>query len=94
MRPDCRTFLMLAINGYIVDLTDFAAHHPGTKARILDKRAKNFDISRNFLDHFGHTVKTFCVATQEFEGNGDNRPATFTFKERPNALVRIIGWIK
>ena len=78
------------IDGYLVDLTNFMDHHPGSKAKIVRRREKNFDISSNFLDHFGHTVTRFRQATREFDRNGGS-PVTFTFKETPNAPVIIVG---
>ena len=83
--------LVAGIGGYLVDLTHFVDHHPGTKAKILAKRANGLDISANFLDHFGHTVATFRAAAREFESRGGEEPVTFTFKETGNgAPVTII----
>ena len=81
--------LLVGIDGYLCDLTDFVDHHPGTKAKILAKRKLGIDISRNFLDHFGHTVATFRAAVREFDKCG--QPVSFEFKERPGIPVRIVG---
>mmetsp|Transcript_56049 Transcript_56049/g.112341 ORF Transcript_56049/g.112341 Transcript_56049/m.112341 type:complete len:110 (-) Transcript_56049:240-569(-) len=93
-RPSGEDRLLVGIDGYLVDLTDFVDHHPGSKAKILEKRAKSLDISGNFLDHFGRTVSTFRAATKEFEASRGEKPVTFAFKERPNAPVTIVGRMK
>jgi cytochrome b involved in lipid metabolism len=84
---DCR--LLVGIDGYLVDVTDFVDHHPGTKAKIISKRAQGIDISPNFLDHFGHTVSKFRAAAREFESKGGH-PVTFTFKETSSFPVTIV----
>lgn len=80
--------LEVVVDGYVLDLTDFIDHHPGTKAKILAKRARGKDITHNFLDHFGHTTATFRAAARAFDNKGT--PVSFTFRERPNAPVRIL----
>eukprot|EP00931_Biecheleriopsis_adriatica_P106407 TRINITY_DN80869_c0_g1_i1.p1 TRINITY_DN80869_c0_g1~~TRINITY_DN80869_c0_g1_i1.p1 ORF type:complete len:134 (+),score=19.36 TRINITY_DN80869_c0_g1_i1:48-449(+) len=85
--------LWVVVDSYVVDLSAFLAHHPGTASRILQKRkAEGADISRNFLDHFGHTVKTFRKACQEFDRS--QQPVSFSFKEVPSAEVIIRGKLK
>ena len=81
--------LEVVVDGYLLDLTDFVDHHPGTKAKILAKRARGKDITRNFLDHFGHTTATFRAAARAFNKTG--KPVRFTFKETPSAPVTILG---
>ena len=51
--------LIVVIEGYMVDITDFVEEHPGSKESIMKKRAKGIDITPNFIDHFGYTVQNF-----------------------------------
>ena len=81
--------LEVVVDGYVLDLTDFVNHHPGTKAKILAKRARGKDITHNFLDHFSHTTATFRAAARAFDKQGT--PVSFTFRETPSAPVRILG---
>merc|ERR1712173_321603 len=76
-KSDDKDRIISAIDGYLVDLTDFVEQHPGTKKKLLAKREQlGVDISPNFLDHFGHTVRTFRAAAKEFEKRGGVKPYT------------------
>jgi len=78
------------INEYVLDLSDFLPQHPGLSARIVQKRKElGPDISPSFLDHFGHTVRTFQDACNKFEQA--KTPLSFYFKQRPGIAVKIIG---
>jgi len=90
--------VLVVIDGYVLDLTEFLEHHPAGKEKILEKmkeaRAKDPaaaipDISANFLDHYGHTVRKFRQSVKLF--NEGKKPVTFTFKETPDAPVTITG---
>ena len=76
----------VVIESYVVDLSNFVQHHPGTTSRILPKKAKS---TSNFVDHFGHTVCNLRQACRDFEATG--RPVTFQFAERPQSMVTIVG---
>eukprot|EP00401_Gymnodinium_catenatum_P080337 CAMPEP_0117569658 /NCGR_PEP_ID=MMETSP0784-20121206/58776_1 /TAXON_ID=39447 /ORGANISM="" /LENGTH=136 /DNA_ID=CAMNT_0005367647 /DNA_START=40 /DNA_END=451 /DNA_ORIENTATION=+ len=74
----------VVVDSYVLDLSDFLAHHPGTTKKIMDKRqAVGADITSNFLDHFGWTVKTFRDACQEFERK--QQPVSIRFREVKSA---------
>jgi len=59
--------LWVIVDGYILDVTRFADHHPAGAKKIIDRRAKSIDISSNFLDHFGHTVRAFRDACRRYD---------------------------
>ena len=59
--------LWVIVDGYILDVTQFADHHPAGAKKIIDRRAKSIDISSNFLDHFGHTVRAFRDACRRYD---------------------------
>ena len=82
---------IVGIEGYLVDITNFIAHHPGSMKKILNKQKElGLDITPNFVDHFGHTVNKFREAGRKFDsGTGD--PVAFEFKETPGKTVIIIG---
>ena len=63
--PD--TGLWVVVDSYVLDLTQFLQHHPAGAKKIIDRRNKSLDISSNFLDHFGHTVRAFREACQRHE---------------------------
>lgn len=80
------------IEGYVVDLTTFLPHHPGSKrCDVIDQKRRQLgpDITRNFIDHFGHTVQTFRQACQTYERT--QQPVTVQFQERPHSNVVILG---
>jgi len=80
----------VVIDGYVLDLSAFLQQHPGTPSKIVKKRQQvGPDVSNNFLDHFGHTVKTFREACRRFEEA--RQPITFTFAERPKSSIKILG---
>merc|ERR1740122_41363 len=81
------------VDSYVLDLSAFLAHHPGTAKRIMQKRQTDgVDITRNFLDHFGHTVTTFRDACQVFDRI--QQPVSFKFSEVPSVEVVIRGKVK
>ena len=77
------------IEGYVVDLSEFLAHHPAGAKKITNRKEKSIDITSNFIDHFGHTVRAFRDACKQFEKTG--HAVTFSFEETSNISVRIIG---
>ena len=85
--------IVVGIEGYLVDITNFIDHHPGSKRKILRKidEVGAYNITRNFIDHFGHTVRLFRQKAKEFDQKGDGKPVIFCFNETPNYPVQIIG---
>mmetsp|Transcript_31629 Transcript_31629/g.47167 ORF Transcript_31629/g.47167 Transcript_31629/m.47167 type:complete len:116 (-) Transcript_31629:269-616(-) len=84
--------LWAIIENYVVDLTDFLTHHPGSTQKILSKRKQlGVDISPNFVDHFGHTVSTYRDACRRFEDGRCQEIVEFTFRERGGNVVKIVG---
>jgi cytochrome b involved in lipid metabolism len=55
------------VDNYVLDLTSFLQHHPAGAQKIIQRRKKSIDITSNFIDHFGHTVRTFRQACQEYD---------------------------
>ena len=83
--------VIVGIEGYLVDITDFIDSHPGSKQKIINKQKElGLDITRNFIDHFGHTVRHFRDQCKKFEA-GKGEPLTFEFKETPGKPVIIVG---
>eukprot|EP00927_Polykrikos_kofoidii_P005071 TRINITY_DN12024_c0_g1_i1.p2 TRINITY_DN12024_c0_g1~~TRINITY_DN12024_c0_g1_i1.p2 ORF type:complete len:139 (-),score=25.25 TRINITY_DN12024_c0_g1_i1:182-568(-) len=82
--------LWVVVDSYVLDLSDFLRHHPGTSQRIMQKREEvGPDISSNFLDHFRHTVQTFRDACRELEQT--HQPVSYHYKEVPSFNVTILG---
>mmetsp|Transcript_22125 Transcript_22125/g.46677 ORF Transcript_22125/g.46677 Transcript_22125/m.46677 type:complete len:126 (-) Transcript_22125:196-573(-) len=86
---DAASDLWAVISGYVVDLTDFARHHPAGAQKIIARRQKNVDITSNFVDHFGHTVRAFREACREFDEK--NETVILKFPEATEGQVRIVG---
>jgi cytochrome b involved in lipid metabolism len=64
--------LWVIVDGYVLDLTSFIQHHPGSAPKIIQRCNKSVDVLLKFLDHFGHTVRTFreaCTRNDQVEGN-------------------------
>ena len=59
--------LWVIVNRCVRDLTSFIQHHPGSAQKIIQRRNKSVDVSSNFLDHFGHTVRTFREACKRYD---------------------------
>lgn len=55
------------VDTYVLDLTLFLQHHPAGAKKIIQRRNKSVDISSNFLDHFGHTVRAFRDACRRHD---------------------------
>ncbi|VEU34955.1 unnamed protein product [Pseudo-nitzschia multistriata] len=83
--------LWVIVDSYVLDLTAFLQKHPAGGKKILQRRNKAIDISSNFLDHFGHTVRTFKDACREHEKTGER--VTFRFKEVAEP-VHLIGKVR
>ncbi|CAB9519044.1 expressed unknown protein [Seminavis robusta] len=85
----------VVVETYVLDLSSFLQHHPGRARKIIQKRKElGCDITPNFLNHFGHTVRTFRQACQEFDRTQE--PVSFDFQEtanNKNAPVVILGKI-
>lgn len=82
----------VVVEGYVLDLSQFVKHHPAGARKIQQKRNElGIDITRNFIDHFGHTVQTFRNAARTLEEATNNDSVTFQFQERPDVNVTILG---
>jgi len=82
----------VVIESYVLDLSAFLKHHPGSERKILQKREKlGVDITQNFVDHFRHTVDTFRQAARKMENKSDGQPLSFQFREVPGVDVTILG---
>ena len=88
------TFGLLSTrHSYVLDLTKFIKHHPGTARKIINERREAIDISLNFLDHFGHTVRAFREACKQYEAG--QVPVILTFSETGKEHeVVIIGKVE
>ena len=86
------------VDSYVLDLSAFVRHHPGTLKRLVQKRHElgHCDLSPHFLDHFKHTVTTFRTACQEYDQK--QQPVHFSFREtkdlKKDVQVTIIGKVK
>ncbi|CAD7945346.1 unnamed protein product [Amoebophrya sp. A25] len=89
LKHSSREDLWVVANGYVLDLSAFVAHHPGSEAKIMRKRRGNVDITSNFVDHFGYTVQTFRKACAEFDRIQE--PVKFTFRDLGQFPVIILG---
>ncbi len=91
-----RHSVWVVVEGYVLDLTSFLDHHPGSAGKILSKRKKHFDITSNFIDHFRHTVNTFRRACRDYENQNESvhQPLSFSFQETPDVHVTILGKIE
>eukprot|EP00578_Thalassiosira_sp_NH16_P017729 CAMPEP_0181127630 /NCGR_PEP_ID=MMETSP1071-20121207/28303_1 /TAXON_ID=35127 /ORGANISM="Thalassiosira sp., Strain NH16" /LENGTH=104 /DNA_ID=CAMNT_0023213387 /DNA_START=267 /DNA_END=581 /DNA_ORIENTATION=- len=87
---DCqeRGGIWVIIDNYVLDLTSFIDHHPAGAKKIINRRKNSVDVSSNFLDHFGHTVRSFRDACQRYDRT--NQTVVLRF---PNVVgeVLIIG---
>ena len=59
--------LWVIVNRCVLDLTSFIQHHPGSAQKIIQRRNNSVDVSLNFLDHFGHTVRTFREGCKRYD---------------------------
>jgi Cytochrome b5-like Heme/Steroid binding domain len=87
LHNDSSPFLVI-VDSYVLDLSQFIEHHPGSAKKIRHKRRElgtTPDISRNFLDHFSFTVQTFRQACRDFDAQ--QQPVTFRFMEGTNRTV-------
>lgn len=85
----------VVVDSYVLDLTKFLDHHPGSARKIINRRNKSVDITSNFVDHFGHTVRTFREACRDYDST--RRPVVLKFRETeslPDADVVIVGKIE
>ena len=82
------------IENYVVDLTSFLDHHPGSAQNIMKRKDKSVDITSNFVDHFGHTVRAFREACRQFDRMGGEDATVLKFGETGDVEVKIIGKIK
>ena len=80
--------LWVIVDTYVLDLTSFLQHHPAGGEKIMRRRDKSVDISSNFLDHFGHTVRAFRGACEQYETL--QQPVTLKFPEAEGEVL-IIG---
>lgn len=86
--------LWVVVDRYVLDLTAFVAHHPGSKKKIINKRRERGpDISSNLLDHFGHTVQTFREACRRYDADPTGAPVRLKFRETGDMEVLVIGKI-
>ena len=79
------------VDSYVLDLTAFLRHHPASARKIIHRRNKSIDISSNFLDHFGHTIRTFRDACRKHDRTGE--VVTFRFSEVAEH-VHLIGKVQ
>ena len=77
------------VDSYVLDLSSFLQHHPAGAQKILQRRKKSIDISSNFLDHFGHTVRAFRNACREYDRL--QQDVVLRFPEVQKGEVIIIG---
>jgi cytochrome b involved in lipid metabolism len=74
---------------YVLDLTAFLHHHPAGARKIMQKKEQlGADITRNFLDHFGHTVQTFRQACAQYDEQ--QTPVILRFRETPKPGVQVV----
>ena len=88
--PEGKGFWVV-VDSYVLDLTAFVRKHPAGARKILQRRQKSLDIAPNFLDHFGHTVRTFRDACRKHESTGE--PVTFRFSEVAEH-VHLLGKVR
>ena len=79
----------VVVEGYVPDLSEFLAHHPAGTNKIIQRKKKSIDITSNFIDHFGHTVRSFRDACSQFDKTG--HVVVFSFQETDKVSVKIIG---
>jgi predicted heme/steroid binding protein len=85
--------LWVVVESHVLDITSFFLQHPGSARKIVDKRKESgVDITRNFVDHFSHTVQAFRKACQEYDQVG--APVKLVFQEAADAPVFVIGKIQ
>jgi cytochrome b involved in lipid metabolism len=85
--------LWVVVESYVLDISSFLKHHPGSAEKIVNKRKElGVDITRNFVDHFGHTVRAFRKACQEYDKFGAH--VQLRFNETDDATVFVIGKIQ
>jgi cytochrome b involved in lipid metabolism len=79
------------VDNYVLDLTSFLQHHPAGAQKIIQRRKKSIDISSNFIDHFGHTVRSFRQACHEYDRSMET--VVLKFPEAKGEVL-IIGKIR
>mmetsp|Transcript_18115 Transcript_18115/g.39482 ORF Transcript_18115/g.39482 Transcript_18115/m.39482 type:complete len:107 (-) Transcript_18115:57-377(-) len=83
----------VVVASYVLDLTAFLQHHPAGACKIIQKKKQlGADITRNFVDHFGHTVQHFRQACQQYDQQ--QTPIVLQFRETPGVKVVILGKIR
>lgn len=85
--------LWVVVDSYVLGLADFVHHHPGSACKIILKRNQvGPDLTAQFLDHFGRTVRAFRDACQQYDAR--QTPVSLRFPETgPEVEVTIIGKI-
>ena len=82
----------VVINGYVVDISNFISHHPGSMEKIKLKRKQvGPDVTSNFVDHFRHTVSVFRNACKRYDNMPKGQGICFEFEETPGVQLKIIG---
>lgn len=88
--------LWVVVESFVLDLTAFLEHHPAGARKILQKRSElGPDITPNFVDHFGHTVRAFREACRKYENQQNEKsPVALLFRETPGIEVVVIGKLR
>jgi Cytochrome b5-like Heme/Steroid binding domain len=89
LHKDSSSPILVIVDSYVLDLSHFIEHHPGSAKKIRNKRRElGPDISRNFLDHFSFTVQTFRQACRDFDAQQQQQqPVTFRFTQGTSRTV-------
>lgn len=92
-KHNSREDFWVVVDSYVLDLSTFLAHHPAGARKIINKRRQvGPDTTSNFLDHFGHTVRTFREACRQYDRKLS--PVVLRFKESGDQHeVLVIGKI-
>lgn len=81
--------LWVVVDSYVLDLTAFIQHHPAGSRKIIQKKKQlGPDITRNFIDHFGHTVRAFREACRQYDKQ--QTPTVLRFRETPEPGVKVV----
>ena len=88
------TGFWVIVDSYVLDLASFLQKHPAGANKIIERRKKSVDLSSNFLDHFGHTVRAFRVACKEYESSSKQNAVVLKFPEVVGGEVLIIGKVQ
>ena len=81
--------LWVVVDSYVLDLTAFIQHHPAGSRKIIQKKKQlGPDITRNFVDHFGHTVRAFREACRQYDKQ--QTPTVLRFRETPEPGVKVV----